>query len=52
MYLTLWPTASSRLHKTDLLEILCNLTKEYNGLPYDLEIRVPNRKAVRSVKPL
>jgi len=41
---------SSRLHKADFLESSCNLTEEHRGLPYNGEIHVPNRKAVRPVK--
>jgi hypothetical protein len=52
MYLTTWPTPSSRLHKADFLEIFCNLTEECKGFSYNVEIHVPNRKAVRPVKPL
>jgi hypothetical protein len=52
MYLTLWPAPSLRPQKADLLEILCNLNKEHDGLPYSLEIHVPDRKAVRPVKRL
>ena len=32
MYQATWPTPCSRVHKADLLEILCNLTKEHKGL--------------------
>jgi hypothetical protein len=52
MYFANWPIPSSRLHKADLLESSCNLTEEYKGLSYRVEIHVLNRKAVRPVKPL
>ena len=51
MHLTPKPTPSSRLPRADLLESSCNLTEQYKGLLYNLKTLVPNRKAVRPVKP-